>query len=366
MISDEQAMKRAAELALNGTGRVSPNPRVGCVIVKNGEIISEGWHNEYGGPHAEVEAIRNSSQDVTGSTLYVNLEPCGHAGKTPPCTDLIIEKKIKRVVAGMIDPNPEVSGKGIQALQNAGIETNVGVLESECHWINRFFVKYITTGQPYVIMKVGQSLDGCVATIYGQSKWITSEESRTIGHQLRAETDAVLVGGVTAEKDNPELTVRLVKGRNPKRVILDSDLSVSLKAKVYTCDDRHNTFVFCRPAALSKPKAQALKISGVNINTDGTSGGDYLNLRAVLEQLVSSNVTSVLVEGGARVFSSFASEQLIDEIHLFIAPIAIGSGLHTFSSLSVPSLNIARKFDIRNASMAGPDVYIVATRRQVL
>jgi diaminohydroxyphosphoribosylaminopyrimidine deaminase/5-amino-6-(5-phosphoribosylamino)uracil reductase len=363
MISDEQAMQRSLELALNGTGKVSPNPRVGCVIVKNGEIISEGWHKEYGGPHAEVEAIRNATQDVAGATLYVNLEPCSHVGKTPPCTDLIIEKKIKRVVAGMIDPNPEISGKGIQALQNAGIETTVGVLESECQWINRFFVKHITTGQPYVIVKAGQSLDGCIATVYGQSKWITSEESRKISHELRAEVDAVLVGGVTAEKDNPELTVRLANGRNPKRIILDSDLSVSLKAKVFSSDDRQNTFVFCRPTALSKPKATALKISGVNLNTAGAGGGDYLNLRAVLEQLVSSNITSVLVEGGARVFSSFASEHLIDEIHLFIAPIAIGSGLHTFSSLSVPSLNIARKFDIRSVSMAGPDVHLVATRR---
>jgi diaminohydroxyphosphoribosylaminopyrimidine deaminase / 5-amino-6-(5-phosphoribosylamino)uracil reductase len=363
MISDEQAMKRALELAMRGTGKVSPNPRVGCLIIKNGEVIGEGWHKEHGGPHAEVEAIRNASQDVSGSTLVVNLEPCGHQGKTPPCTDIIIEKNVKRVVMGMIDPNPEVSSKGIQALQKAGIDVTVGVLEDECQWLNRFFVKYITTGQPYVVAKIGQSLDGCIATVYGQSKWITSEESRAVGHQLRAEVDAVLIGGVTASKDDPELNVRLTDGRNPKRVILDSDLSVSLKAKMFTAEDRNKTYVFCRPSALSRPKATALKVSGVNVMTAGAGGGDYLNLRAVLEQLVSSNVASVLVEGGARVFSSFAQENLIDELHIFMAPIAIGSGLHTFSSLSVPSLQIAKKFDFKSVAQCGPDVYMIATRR---
>jgi len=363
MVTDEQAMQRALEIAQRGTGKVSPNPRVGCVLLHDGEIIGEGWHKEYGGPHAEVEAIRSASRDVAGATLVVNLEPCGHIGKTPPCADLIIEKNIARVVVGMIDPNPEVSGKGVQKLQDAGIQVTTGVLEDECQWVNRFFVKHITTGQPYVIMKVGQSLDGCIATVYGQSKWITGEESRAASHRIRAEVDAILVGGVTAEKDDPELTVRLAEGRNPKRIILDSDLSVSLKSKVYSADDRQNTLVFCRPTALSKPKAQALKVSGVKVIPAGAGTGDYLSLRAILEQLVSVNITSVLVEGGARVYSSFAQENLIDEMHVFIAPIAMGSGLHTFSSLSTPSLQMAKKFDVKSVSQTGSDVYIVATRR---
>ncbi len=362
-MSDEQAMRRAIELATRGNGRVSPNPRVGCVLVKDGEVIGEGWHKEFGGSHAEVEAIRSASRPLEGATLVVNLEPCNHFGKTPPCVQLIIEKKIARVVVGMIDPNPEVSGKGIEALREAGIEVVVGVLEDEAQWVNRFFTKHITTGQPYILMKVGQSLDGCIATVFGQSKWITCEESRTIAHELRAEVDAVLVGGVTAAKDDPELTVRMADGRNPVRVILDSDLSVSLKAKVFTSAERHNTMVFCRSTALTKPKATALKVSGVQVIPAGAGNGDYLNLRAILEQLVSMNITSVLVEGGARVFSSFAQENLIDEMHTFIAPIAMGSGLHTFSSLSTPSLNAAKKFDIKSVTSVGTDVYIVSTRR---
>lgn len=363
MTGDELAMKRAIELAERGTGRVSPNPRVGCVILKNGAVIGEGWHKEYGGAHAEIEAFANTTGNVEGATLVVNLEPCVHHGKTPPCVTTIIEKKIARVVVGMIDPNPEVSGKGIEALRNAGIDVTAGVLEEECQWLNRFFAKYITTGQPYIVMKAGQSLDGCIATVFGQSKWITSEESRSVGHHLRSEVDAVLVGSVTAGKDDPELTVRLVEGRNPKRVVLDSDLSVSLKAKVYTCEDRHNTMVFCRSSAMSKPKATALKVSGIEVIPAGGGAGDYLSLRAVLEQLVSMNITSVLVEGGARVFSSFVQENLIDEIHTFIAPIVMGSGLHTFSSLSTPSLNAAKKFDIKKVTTIGPDMYVVTTRR---
>lgn len=239
----------------------------------------------------------------------------------------------------------------------------MGVLEAECQWLNRAFVKYITTGQPYVIMKIGQSLDGCIATIYGQSKWITSEESRAESHKLRAEVDAILIGAVTASKDDPELTVRLANGRNPKRVVLDSDLSVSLKAKVFTADDRQNTFVFCRAASLARPKATALKVSGVNVIAAGTGSGDYLNLRAILEQLVSANVTSLLVEGGARVFSSFTQENLVDELHIFIAPMTIGSGLHALSSLSTPSLQVAKKFDVRSVQQTGSDVYVIATRR---
>jgi diaminohydroxyphosphoribosylaminopyrimidine deaminase / 5-amino-6-(5-phosphoribosylamino)uracil reductase len=364
-MTDEQAMHRAIELALRGSGNVSPNPRVGALLVsEHGEILGEGWHEEFGGAHAEVNAIRSASRSLEGATLYVNLEPCAHHGRTPPCTELIIEKKIARVVVGMIDPNPEVSGKGIAQLEAARITVGVGVLEEESQWVNRFFTKYITTGQPYIIAKVAQSLDGCIATVYGQSKWITGEESRKATHQIRAETDATLVGAVTIAKDDPEMTVRLVHGRNPKRVILDSDLSLSLKSKVFNESDRSNTFVFCGPAALAKQKATALKISGVNVMAAGAGNGDYLSLRAVLEQLASISISSVLVEGGARIFSSFAQENLIDELHMFIAPILMGSGLHSFSSLSTPSLQIAKKFTFKSIVPCGVDIHAIAVRRQ--
>jgi diaminohydroxyphosphoribosylaminopyrimidine deaminase/5-amino-6-(5-phosphoribosylamino)uracil reductase len=363
-MTDEQAMRRAIELAERGTGYVSPNPRVGAVLVQQGEIIGEGWHQQHGGVHAEVDAIRNATRPVEGATLYVNLEPCSHHGKQPPCVDLVIEKKIGRVVVGMIDPNPEVSGKGILALQEAGIPVTMGVLEEECQWLNRFFTKYITTGQPYIIAKIAQSLDGCIATVYGQSKWITGEESRKATHVIRAEVDAVLVGAVTVSKDDPELNVRLVEGRDPKRVILDSDLSTSLKSKVFGTEDRENTFVFCSPAAMAKQKATALKISGVHVLPAGAGNGDYLNLRAILEQLASKNIASVLVEGGARIFSSFAQENLIDELHIFIAPMLVGSGLHSFSSLSTPSLQLSKKFTFKSVTPCGIDMHAIAVRRQ--
>lgn len=363
-MTDEQFMRRAIELAERGTGYVSPNPRVGAVLVQQGEIIGEGWHKKHGDIHAEVDAVRNASRSVEGAVLYVNLEPCSHQGKQPPCVDFIIEKKIGRVVVGMIDPNPEVSGKGIEKLKQAGIEVTVGVLEEECQWLNRFFTKHITTGQPYIIAKIAQSLDGCIATVYGQSKWITGEESRKVTHVIRSEVDAVLIGAVTVSKDDPELNVRHTQGRDPKRVILDSDLSTSLKSKVFSAEDRENTFVFCSPSAMAKQKATALKISGVNVFPAGGGTGDYLNLRAILEQLAAKNIASVMVEGGARVFSSFAQENLIDELHIFIAPMLVGSGLHSFSSLSTPSLQLAKKFTFKSVQPCGIDMHAIAVRRQ--
>ncbi len=363
-MTDEQAMRRTIELAERGTGYVSPNPRVGALLVQEGEIIGEGWHHKHGDIHAEVDAIRRASRSVEGATLYVNLEPCSHHGKQPPCVDFVIEKKIGRVVVGMIDPNPEVSGKGIERLKEAGIEVTVGVLEEECQWLNRFFTKYITTGQPYIIAKIAQSLDGCIATVYGQSKWITGEESRKATHAIRAEVDAVLIGAVTVSKDDPELNVRHVQGHDPKRIILDSDLSTSLKSKVFASEDRENTFVFCSPSAMAKQKATALKISGVNVFPAGAGNGDYLNLRAILEQLASKNISSVMVEGGARIFSSFAQENLIDELHIFIAPMLVGSGLHSFSSLSTPSLQLSKKFTFKSITPCGIDMHAIAVRRQ--
>jgi diaminohydroxyphosphoribosylaminopyrimidine deaminase/5-amino-6-(5-phosphoribosylamino)uracil reductase len=366
-MTDEQFMRRAIELAERGTGYVSPNPRVGAVLVQQGEVIGEGWHHKLGDLHAEADAVRDAlkstHRSLEGATLYVNLEPCSHFGKQPPCANLIIEKKIGRVVVGMIDPNPEVSGKGIEILKNAGIQVTVGILEEECQWLNRFFTKYITTGQPYIIAKIAQSLDGCIATVYGQSKWITGEESRKVTHALRAEVDAVLVGAVTVSKDDPELNVRHTQGRDPKRIILDSDLSTSLKSKVFSSEDRENTFVFCSPSAMAKQKATALKISGVNVFPAGAGNGDCLNLRAILEQLASKNIASVLVEGGARIFSSFAQENLIDELHIFIAPMLVGSGLHSFSSLSTPSLQLSKKFTFKSITPCGIDMHAIAVRR---
>ena len=222
-MNDEYYMKLAISLAQKGCGYVSPNPMVGAVIVKNGRIIGRGYHKRFGGNHAEINALKNAVEDVAASTLYVTLEPCCHEGKTPPCIDSIVEHKIARVVIGTIDPNPLVSCQGINYLQSLGIEVKIGVLENNCRKLNEVFFHFMKTGLPFVTIKYAQTLDGRIATATGESQWISSEASLKYTHQLRASHDAILVGAGTVIKDNPELKVRLVRGRNPLRVIVDSE-----------------------------------------------------------------------------------------------------------------------------------------------
>ena len=230
-MADESYIQLAIEIAKKGTGSVSPNPLVGCVIIKDNKIIGAGYHQKFGEEHAEINAINSSAESVEGSTLYVNLEPCRHHGKTPPCVDRIIKEKIKRVVIGTLDVNPLVSGNGVKALKKAGVDVKVGVLENECIELNKFFFKYITSKLPYVTLKAAQTLDGMIADKNKNSEWISSKESIKYVHWLRASYDAVLFGSDTAKIDNPKLTVRMVEGRNPYRVVLDSKLS--LKTDLY-------------------------------------------------------------------------------------------------------------------------------------
>ncbi len=362
----DSIMKRALQLSLKGTGHVSPNPRVGALILKDGEVIGEGWHSAFGEPHAEVEAINNTNgADLEGATLVVNLEPCSHQGKTPPCAPLLIEKKIKRVVVGMQDPNPEVAGNGIRMLQDAGIEVVTGVLEEECKWINRFFIKHITTGLPYNLVKVAQSLDGCIATSGGDSKWISSEESRRRAHKLRAELDAVLVGRRTASRDNPQLTVRHVSGRNPRRIVLDSQLSLPLSLKVFTDENRTDTIVVCKPEAMKSKKTDNLNIAGINVFPYSLNGNGDIDLTETMKALsLNYNIASVLVEGGATIFSAFANNKLIDEINIFVAPIILGNGLSSFISYKTFFIKDAAQFDIKAILKSDTDFQIIAVKKQ--
>ncbi len=359
-MSDEQAMWMALELALKGSGFVSPNPRVGCVILKDGRVIGKGWHQYAGGPHAEVVAIRSATEDVAGATLVVNLEPCTHYGKTPPCTDLIIEKGIARVVIGMLDPNPVVHGKGVEHLRQAGIEVVTGVLEEQCRWINRFFTKYIRTKLPYIILKVAQTLDGYIATTRGSSKWITGAESRKRVHQLRAEVDAVLVGGRTARLDNPSLTVREVTGRSPKRVVLDPELSLPLKMNLFLDPYRRQTIVACAQEYADSHKAGDLRLSGVEVVAVPEAEPGRLDLCALLQILGDKEITSILVEGGAQVFTSFVRAQLVDEFHFFIAPKFFGKGMPVFDGLEVAGLNEAYQVLPLSCESVGRDLHILA------
>lgn len=336
-------MKRAIELARKGTGFVSPNPRVGAVVVNSGQIISEGFHAKFGGPHAEVVALSDIDHHISeGSTLYVNLEPCSHKGKTPPCTDMIIRSGVKHVVIGTVDPNPMVAGQGIQRLKEAGIETSVGVLEPECIKVNESFFKFIQEKKPFYTLKIAQTLDGKIATAQGHSKWITGDSSRRWVHQLRLENDAVLVGVNTVIADDPELTVRWVKGPNPKRIILDRTIKTPLESKLFKQNDTENTIVATTQSADSEKRKQ-LENLGVTIwQVDEVLG--QISLCSLEERMAEENITSVLVEGGMKVFTSFIQKKMLDRLFVFIAPKLFGEGKSPIGDLSIHDASQALTF----------------------
>lgn len=361
-MSDEQAMEHVLALARRGTGLVSPNPRVGCVILRDGVVLGEGWHRRFGEAHAEVEAVRNAGGSVEGATVVVNLEPCSHYGKTPPCADLLIERNVARVVVGMTDPNPQVAGRGIARLREAGIEVTTGVLEDACRRLNRFFTQHVTTGMPYVMLKAAQSLDGCIATESGQSFWITCEASRRRAHALRGELDAVLVGANTVRRDDPVLTVRMVEGRNPVRVVLDPLLRLPLDRKVLTAPLQARTILVCTREAASSGAARQLMERGVELLPVGGDETDVLRPSELLQALGALGIASVLVEGGAAVHSSFLRAGVVDELQLFYAPLVIGNGLHTFGRFSTAALEHAQRFRVETVERIDTDVLMTLVR----
>jgi diaminohydroxyphosphoribosylaminopyrimidine deaminase/5-amino-6-(5-phosphoribosylamino)uracil reductase len=315
-------MRKAAELALLGRGRTKTNPCVGAVIVKDGEIIANGWHDKFGGAHAERNALRFAAGKAWGSDLYVTLEPCSTRGKTLPCTDLIIRSRIKKVYIGVLDPNPINHGKGIKALNEAGIETEVGVEAELCGEVIADFYKYIKTRTPYVTLKIAQSLDGKIASGTGESQWITSENSRIEVSALRSKSDAVLVGINTALADNPRLTPHKIKTLfTPTRVILDSFARLPLDSNpadvsqaptlLYVGTNADNE----RVSRLNDKGVQTVRVS----ETDGR-----LNLHEVLEDLGSRGIMNLLAEGGAEIYTSFLEQKLADKVIIYIAPILLG------------------------------------------
>jgi diaminohydroxyphosphoribosylaminopyrimidine deaminase/5-amino-6-(5-phosphoribosylamino)uracil reductase len=354
-------MRRALELAKNGTGMVSPNPLVGAVIVNNDEIIAEGWHHVYGMPHAERDAISKCNGiDLTDAILYVNLEPCSHHGKQPPCTDIIIEKKFRTVVIASNDPNPNVSGGGINVLRQAGIKVIEGVMKNEADWLNRFFFKHITSGFPYVILKAGQTADGFTALENGESKWITNLESRAEAHKLRAKVDAIMVGSNTAEKDNPELTVRHVEGRNPWRVVLDKNLRLDTSLKLFQTNEMHRTIICCSKEKSESDKATELRNLGNEILISNLEKTGKLDGKDILEKLERQyKITSILVEGGASLHSTFLEKGLADELQLFIAPKFFGSGISTFGKISINQVEEAPAFKLKHLQQIGDDIHTI-------
>ncbi len=303
-------------LARRAAGRTSPNPMVGAVLVKGDTIVAEDFHRKPGTPHAEALAIKRAGEAAKDATLYVSLEPCCHTGKrTPPCTDAIIGAGIRRVVAAMEDPNPNVSGRGFQKLREAGIEVSVGALESEARALNEAYIKFITTGRPFVILKTAMTLDGKIATPTGQSKWITGEKARGLVHRLRGSVDAVLTAVGTVKADDPELTCRARGGRNPLRVIIDMSLKSPLGSKVFSCPPE--TILV---TSATGPKTVKLIKSGIKIINVKAK----LKLERLMDKLGSMGITSVLIEGGSTLNSLALMEGVVDKVMYFIAPKIIG------------------------------------------
>ena len=319
---DEQMMARAISLARNGLGRTSPNPLVGAVIVRDGRIVAEGWHRKAGTPHAEIHALNMAGELARGATVYVSLEPCAHYGRTGPCARALVEAGVSRVVVAMTDPNPKVAGKGIAILQEAGIEVTTGVLEQEARQLNEVFLKWMTTGLPFVALKTAMTLDGKIATAAGQSQWITNEASRYETHRLRDIYDGILVGINTALADNPSLTTRLkeYQGRNPVRIVVDSRARLPLTAKLVT-DGAARTIVAVTEQAPAE-RVEALRSAGVEIIVAGSS--NHVDMQSLMEQLGAMKISSVLVEGGGSVNFSLLQAGLVDRVYAFIAPKLVG------------------------------------------
>lgn len=317
---DEKYMRMALRLAAKARGRTSPNPLVGAVVVKNGRVIGQGYHRRAGEPHAEALALKRAGSAAKGATLYVTLEPCSHTGKrTPPCSPLVIKSGIKRVVVAMIDPNPRVSGGGIKALRFAGIRVETGLLEDEARKLNEPFMKHITTGAPFVTLKVAQTLDGKIATASGESKWITGEEAREEGQKLRDANDAILAGINTVLKDDPSLTVRIPGGRDPIRVIVDSRLRIPLNAKVLKQRSAARTII-ATLANAPKTRIRKLQQLGAEVLIARSSRG-RVDLKDLMKKLGEKGIMSLLIEGGAEVNASALKAGIVDKAVLFIAPL---------------------------------------------
>lgn len=308
-------MKRALELAELGRGQVSPNPMVGCVIVHEGEVIGEGYHEKYGEAHAEVNAINAvSDQDLlTSSTVYVTLEPCSHHGKTPPCADLLVAKKVGRVVIGAVDTNPLVGGKGIERIKAAGIDVSHGLLSDESRNLNKRFFSFFENKRPYIILKWAQTTDGFIAREDFDSKWISGETSRNLVHQWRAEEDAIMVGTRTAQYDNPRLNVRNWQGADPVRVIIDKNLSLPSDLNLF--DGSQKTLVYNGKKADSHKNLEFIKVE-----TDAYP-------KFIFQDLYDKKVQSIIIEGGSTLLLSLIEEGLWDEARVFTSQVEFGKGI---------------------------------------
>jgi diaminohydroxyphosphoribosylaminopyrimidine deaminase/5-amino-6-(5-phosphoribosylamino)uracil reductase len=333
-MTQEQYMKLTLNLAKKGIGKTSPNPLVGAVVVKNDRIIGKGYHKRFGQLHAEANALKACGEKAKNATLYVNLEPCCHYGKTPPCTDIIKRSGIRKVICATLDPNPQVNGRGIRALREGGVKVDLGILEEEAKKLNEIYLTFITTGLPFVMLKIAQTLDGKIATKLGDSKWITQEDSRRFVHSLRSWVDAVLVGANTVKKDNPELTIHNAIGENPIRIILDSVGKISNNSKVIRENKNGKTIIATTNRKTEEKFKEKVEIWKVKKRKD-----DKVDLVQLLKKAGENQITSLLVEGGRDVFTSFLKEKLVDKIYCFLSPKILGKGLTSFGDLGINEIS---------------------------
>ncbi|WP_433742641.1 bifunctional diaminohydroxyphosphoribosylaminopyrimidine deaminase/5-amino-6-(5-phosphoribosylamino)uracil reductase RibD [Falsibacillus pallidus] len=358
MIGPETYMKLAVSMAANTSGQTSPNPSVGCVIVKDGAVAGMGAHLKAGTEHAEIHALNQAGENAKGADLYVTLEPCSHYGKTPPCAEAIIASGISRVFIAILDPNPLVSGKGMEILKKAGIEVNVGLCAEEALEINKMFFYFIKHKKPFVTLKTALTLDGKTASFTGDSKWITSEEARMDVHESRHLHDAILAGISTVNKDNPLLTARLPRGgRNPIRIILDTSLSIRDDAKVIT-DKTAKTIVICSKNA-SVNKENWLNKQGIQVKRFPS---DAIHLDEVLGWLGELNIISLYVEGGSKIHTSFVRGGFFQELHCYLAPKLLGGNqsIPFIGGESFERMEQATQLEFSRVERIGRDIKITA------
>jgi diaminohydroxyphosphoribosylaminopyrimidine deaminase/5-amino-6-(5-phosphoribosylamino)uracil reductase len=366
MMNDADYMALALELAARGAGRVSPNPMVGAVVVKEGQVVGQGFHQAVGGPHAEVHAIDAAGESAAGATLYVTLEPCNHFGRTPPCTEKIIGSGIRRVVVAMADPNPDVQGGGNALLASRGIEVVCGMREAEARRLNESFLKFIRTKRPFVVLKMAATLDGRIAASTGDARWVTGEAARAQVHRLRHAMDAIMVGVGTVKADDPELTARLADGQgvDPMRLVLDTRLTMSKRAKVLTQASTAPTYVVCGPEA-SDVDRRRLAASGAHIMDASVKKG-HIDIVALMAQLGKMGVTSLLIEGGAQVAGSALAADIVDKVVLFYAPKLLGGddGVPMFRGQGPAWMKDALALHDLTVSMVGEDIMVQGYRHK--
>ena len=354
MISHKKYMELAIKLAEKGRGTTSPNPMVGCIIVKRGRIVGKGWHKKAGSEHAEVLAIQYAGKKAMNSTMYVNLEPCSHWGRTPPCTEKIVEAGVREVIIGMKDPNPLVDG--FTELKFRGLKTKIGILEKEAKKLNEAYLKHMKTKRPFAIIKVAMTADGRIATKTGDSKYITSKEARAYVHQLRSEVDAVMVGLNTVLRDNHELTPRMAGGKDPMKIVVDSTLRTPKNCKLMKNPGK---LIIATTGRAAKKEIEKLQQKGVNVIIAKSSKG-MVDLNDLMRQLGKHEITSVMIEGGSELNSTAIKARVVDKILIFTAPKLIGNGLGAIGNLGVNKIDKAINLKNPVCSRVGKDMLVEA------